>query len=87
MLADDRGEINYLIKVNYSHQPEIYKIYLHATVPHKTKYQMLIKQRESLGLKHFDDPKNLSNSRIMHIIFTKILMNTIQIKTENIDRI
>ena len=31
--------------------------------------------------------KNLSNSRIMHIIFTKILMNTIQIKTENIDRI
>ena len=54
--------MNYLIKVNYSHQPEIYKIYLHATVPHKTKYQMLIKQRESLGLKHFDDPKNLSNS-------------------------
>ena len=67
------GERNYLIKVNYSHQPEIYKTYLHATDPHKAKYQMLIKQRESLGLKHFDDLKKfIKFSYYAHYIYKNI---------------
>ena len=33
------------------------KIYLHAKDPYEAKYQYLIKKREEVGLKHYDDPK------------------------------
>ena len=38
-------------------QPDIDKIYLHAKDPFEDKYQFLINKRESIGLKHFKDPK------------------------------
>ena len=38
-------------------QPDIDKIYLHAKDPYKAKYQFLINEGESTGLKHFNDPK------------------------------
>ena len=40
-----------------NNQPGIDKIYLCAKGPYETKYQVLINKRESIGLKHFDDPK------------------------------
>ena len=38
-------------------QPDIDKIYLYAKDPYENKYQFLINKRESIGLKHFNDPK------------------------------
>ena len=38
-------------------QSDIDKIYLYAKDPYKAKYQFLINKRESIGLKHFNDPK------------------------------
>ena len=40
-----------------NNQPDINKIYLYAKDLYEAKYQLLIKKRESSGLKHFDDPK------------------------------
>ena len=40
-----------------NNQPDIDKIYLYAKDPYEIKYQLLIKKRESTGLKHFNDPK------------------------------
>ena len=40
-----------------NNQPDISKIYLYAKDLYEAKYQLLIKKRESSGLKHFDDPK------------------------------
>ena len=33
------------------------KIYLYVKDPYEAKYQFLINKRESIGLKHFNDPK------------------------------
>ena len=41
-----------------NNQPDIDKIYLYAKDPYEDKYQFLIKKRESIGLKHFNDPKS-----------------------------
>ena len=38
-------------------QPDIDKIYLYAKDLYEAKYQFLINKRESIGLKHFNDPK------------------------------
>ena len=38
-------------------QPVIDKAYLYAKDPYEPKYQILINKRESIGLKHFNDPK------------------------------
>ena len=38
-------------------QQDIDKIYLYAKDPYEDKYQYLINKRESVGLKHFNDPK------------------------------
>ena len=40
-----------------NNQPDIDKIYLYAKDPYEAKYQFLINKRESIRLKHFDDPK------------------------------
>ena len=36
-------------------------MYLYTKDPYETKYQHLIKNRESKGLKHFDDSKAFSD--------------------------
>ena len=38
-------------------QPDVDKIYLYAKDLYEEKYQFLINKRESIGLKHFNDPK------------------------------
>ena len=40
-----------------NNQPDIDKIYLYAKDLYEPKYQFLINKRESIGLKHFNDPK------------------------------
>ena len=50
------GKTNTLLNL-INNQPGIDKIYLYAKDPYEDKYQFLIKQRESIGLKHFNDPK------------------------------
>ena len=39
-----------------NNQPDIDKIYLYAKDPYEAKYQFLINKRESIGLKHINDP-------------------------------
>ena len=49
------GKINALLNL-IKEQPDIDKMYLYAKDPYELKYQLLINKRESVGLKHFDDP-------------------------------
>ena len=50
------GKINSLFNL-ISHQPDIYKIYLHNKDSYKVKYQLPIKEKESTGLKNLNDSK------------------------------
>ena len=50
------GKTNTLLNL-ISNCPDIDKIYLYAKDPYEDKYQFLIKKRENIGLKHFNDPK------------------------------
>ena len=50
------GKTNTLLNL-INNQPDIDKIYLYAKDPYGDKYQILIKKRESTGLRHFNDPK------------------------------
>ena len=61
-----------------SHQPDIDKIYLYAKDPYEAKYPLLINKRESTSLMHFNDPKEFIESRMIWIIFIKLLKNAIQ---------
>ena len=51
------GKINSLFNL-INHQPDIDKIYLYAKDLNEAKYQFLIKKREDVGIKHFDDSKD-----------------------------
>ena len=51
------GKTNALLNL-INDQPDIDKIYLYAKDPCEDKYQFLIKKTESIGLKHFNDPKS-----------------------------
>ena len=50
------GKTNALLNL-INNQPDIDKIYLYAKDPYDGKYQFLIKRRENVGVKHFNDPK------------------------------
>ena len=50
------GKTNSLFNLT-NHQPDIDKIYLYAKDPYEAKYQILIKKREDVGIKHFNDSK------------------------------
>ena len=48
-------------------------MYLNAKNLYEDKYQFLIKKRESIGLKHFDDPKAfLEYSNDMHDVYKDV---------------
>ena len=48
-------------------------IYLYAKDPHEDKYHFLIKKRESIGLKHFNDPNAfIEYSNDMHDVYKNI---------------
>ena len=50
------GKTNALLNL-INNQPDIDKIYLYVRDPYENKYLFLINKRESIGLKHFSDPK------------------------------
>ena len=50
------GKTNALLNL-INNQPDIDKIYLYAKDPYEDKYQFSRNKRESIGLKHFNDPK------------------------------
>ena len=50
------GKTNALLNL-INNQSDIDKICFYAKDPYETKYQFLIKKRESTGLKRFNDPK------------------------------
>ena len=61
------GKTNVLLNL-INNQPDINKIYLYAKDPYEDKYQFLIKKRENIGLKHFNDPKAfVEYSNDMHV--------------------
>ena len=66
------GKINALLNLIHN-QPDIDKIYLYAKDPYEDKYQYLINKRESVGLKHFNDPKAfIEYSNDMHDVYKNI---------------
>ena len=66
------GKTNALLNL-INNQPNIHKIYLYAKDPYEGKYQFLIKKRESIGLKHFNDSKAfIEYSNGMHDIYNNI---------------
>ena len=73
------GKTNLLLNL-IENQPDIDKIYLYAKDPYEVKYQYLINKHEKVGIDHLDDPKAFIEYYMICAMFTKILMNTIQIK-------
>ena len=66
------GKTNALLNLVHNQQ-DIDKIYLYAKDPYEDKYQYLINERESVGLKHFNDPKVfIEYSNKMHHAYKKI---------------
>ena len=66
------GKINALSNL-ISNQPDIDKIYLYVKDSYEAKYQFLINNRESTGLKHFNDPKAfIEYSNDMHDVYKNI---------------
>ena len=66
------GKTNTLLNL-INNQPDIDKIDLYAKDPYEDKYQFLIKKRENIGLKHFNDPKAfIEYSNDMHDVYKNI---------------
>ena len=66
------GKTNTLLNL-INNQPDIDKIYLYAKYINEPKYQFLINKRESIGLKHFNDPKAfIEHSNDMHDVYKTI---------------
>ena len=66
------GKTNALLNLINNH-PDIDKIYLYAKDPYEDKYQFLIKKRENIGLKHFNNPKAfIEYSNDMHDVYKNI---------------
>ena len=56
-----------------NNQQDIDKIYLYAEDPYEDKYQYLINKKESVGLKHFNDPKAFIEYSVdMHDVYKNI---------------
>ena len=68
------GKTNALLNL-INNQPDIDKIYLYAKDPYEDKYQFLIKKRENIGLKHFNDPNAfIEYSNDMNDVYKNINM-------------
>ena len=66
------GKTNALLNL-INNQPDIDKVYLYAKGPYEDKYQFLIKKRESIESKHFNDPKAfIEYSNDMHDVYKNI---------------
>ena len=62
------GKTNALLNL-INNQPDIDKIYLYAKDLYEAKYQFLINKRESIGLKHFNNPKAFIYSNDMQDVY------------------
>ena len=63
------GKTNALLNL-INNQQDNDKMYLYAKNPYEDKYQYLINKRESVGLKHFSDPKSfIEYSNDMHSVY------------------
>ena len=66
------GKTNALLNL-INNQQDIDKLHLHAKDPYEDKYQYLINERESVGLKYFNDPKAfIEYSNDMHDVYKNI---------------
>ena len=66
------GKTNTLFNL-INNQPDIDKIYLYAKDPYEDKYQFLMNKGESIGLKHFNDPKAfIEYSNDIHDVYKNI---------------
>ena len=66
------GKTNPLLNLIHNQQ-DIDKIYLYAKDLYEDKYQYLINKRESVGLKHFIDPKAfIEYSNYMHDVYKNV---------------
>ena len=66
------GKTNTLLNL-IENQLDIDKIYLYVKDLYESKYQLLINKRESIGLKHFNDPKAfIEHSNDMHDVYKNI---------------
>ena len=66
------GKTNALLNL-INNQPDIHKIYLYAKDPYEAKYQFLINERKSIGLKYFNNPKAfIEYSNDMQDVFKNI---------------
>ena len=75
------GKTNALLNLT-NNQQGIDKIYLYAKYPYEDKYQYVINKRESVGLKHFNDPKAfIEYSNDMHDVYKNI--NNYNLNREN----
>ena len=63
-------------------QHDIDKLYLYARDLSKPKYEYLIRKREDAGIKHLNNPNDLSSVQIRWMMFMRILMITIQSEKE-----
>ena len=57
IICDSRCWKTNVLLTLINNQADIDKIYFHAKDPYEAKYQFLITERESTGLKHFNDCK------------------------------
>ena len=73
IIGDSRlGKTNALFNL-INNQPDIDKIYLYAKGLYEPKYQFLINERESTGLKHFSNHKAfIDYSNDMHGVYKNI---------------
>ena len=70
--ASRSGKTNTLLNL-INNQPDINKICLYAKDTYEDKYQFLINKRESIDLKHFNDPKAfVEYSNDMHDVYRNI---------------
>ena len=54
------------------------KIYLYAKDFSEPKYEYLIKKRENVGIKYYNDPTAFLSVQILWMLFTRILIITTQ---------
>ena len=70
------GKTNALINL-INEQDDIAKIYLYTKNLSKPKYEILIKNRENAGIKHFNDPNAfIECSNTMDYVYEKIMIIT-----------
>ena len=69
-----------------NHPPDIDRIYLYARGLYEAKY-CIVKNHQCISLKYFKDPKASIDYLSYIKMSTQILMETVQVRLGNIDRV